>query len=54
MSTPKELLSEASPEIKRIISRVLELEKDNLHRKSFPKAKEGILKIIREEIKDDS
>lgn len=47
----KTLLEGASPEVKKIVERVLEFEKDNLHYKAVPRVKEELLRIIKEEIK---
>ena len=45
----QEPITTASPEVKSIIGRVLQLEKDRLYKKA-PRINDDILKIIKEEV----
>ncbi|HBQ98715.1 MULTISPECIES: hypothetical protein [unclassified Roseofilum] len=47
-----EPLKQASPEVQKVVKRVLQVEKDKLHFSSPRNINDDILKIIKEEVRD--
>jgi len=51
LNTVQQPITEASPEVRQIIERVLQLEKDKLYQRSPRNINEDIIKIIKEVVK---
>jgi hypothetical protein len=50
MSSVQEPINSASPEVRRIIERVLEVERGRLHKEKPRYINDDILKIVKEEV----